>query len=137
MATDDKLKGLDDRHAMEIKGLGDKLTIEIKELSMEIKGLFMEIKALGTNMDARFETSNAKAQSKSDMLRVELKDREARFWARAIFTASSLLCICYTLPSNNVKVLAVAGLTSSAAFLQYQNRAIQTPAVQAPVVGQK
>ena len=113
-ATDDKLKNL-----------GDKL-------SMEIKGLSIAMDARFTIMDARFEISNAKTQSKLDALRIELKGREARFWARAIFTVSGLLCICYILPSNNVKVLAVAGLTSSAAFLQYQNRAIQTPTTQTP-----
>jgi len=141
----------------------DKASIDLrfnklqKDISTEVKALgerlSMEIKVLGIIMDARFEVANAQIQSKFDTFRVdirskfdvlgvELEDREARFWARAIFTVSGLLCICYTLSSNNVKVLAVAGLTSSAAFLQYQNRAIQTPtvqtpAVQAPEVGQK
>ena len=135
---EDMSKAMDNK----FKSLGDKLSMEIKGLSTTMDARFTIMDARFTTMDARFEISNAKTQSKLDALRIELKDREARFWARAIFTVSGLLCICYILPSNNVKVLAVAGLTSSAAFLQYQNRAIQTPvvqtpAVQAPAVGQK
>jgi hypothetical protein len=110
-----------------IQSLGDKLVIEIKVLGTTMNARF-------ATMDTRFETSNAKMQSKFDRLRIELKDREARFWLRVVFTVSGLLCICYILSSNNAKVLAVAGVTFSATFLQYQNRAIQTPAVQTPAV---
>ena len=46
------------------------------------------------------------------MLKIELKDRETRFWARAIFTVSDRY-ICYMLSSDNIKVLAVASLVSS------------------------
>jgi hypothetical protein len=139
-ATNDKLRSL-----------GDKLSMEIKVLATTIDARF-------ERFDARFEIFDARTQSKFDALRMELKDRETqlkmelkdretRFWARVVFTVSRLLCTCYILPSNNAKVVAVAGLTSSAAFLQFQNRAIktpttqtpavQTPAVQAPTVGQK
>jgi hypothetical protein len=144
-ATDDKLRGLGDKLTMEVNVLGDNLAVLGKELSMENKilrkELSMEIKNLGTTMDARFETmvvrfrtSDAKTQSKIDALRIELKDREARFWALVVFPVSGLLCICYILPSNNAKVVVVASLASSAAFLQYQTPAIQTPAIQTPAV---
>lgn len=68
------------------------------------------------------------------MLRVESRDREVRSLNPAIFTVSGLLCICYILPSNNVKLLAVAYFTTTAAVLEYRNRAIQTPVVQTPAI---
>jgi hypothetical protein len=139
----DKLEALGNKLSMETKVLGDKLSMETKvlgdKLSTETKvlgdKLSMETKVLGTTMDA-------KTQSKFDALRIELEGREARFWARVAFTVSGLLCICYILPSNNAKVVTVASLAVSAAFFQYQNRAIQTPtiqtpAIQTPAVGQK
>jgi hypothetical protein len=115
-ATDNKLNSFG--HKLEV--LGDKLS--------------MEIKVLGTTMDARFEISDGKTQSKFDALRIELREREVRFWVRVVFTVSGLLCICYILPSNNAKLVAVAGLASGAAVLQFQNRAIQTPTIQTPAI---
>jgi hypothetical protein len=111
----DMSKAMDNK----MQSLGEKLFVEIKVLGTEIRVLGTTMDARFATMDARIKTSNAKIQSKFDGLKIELKDREARFWARVFFTVSGLLGICYLLPSNSAKVLAVAGVTSSAAFLQY------------------
>lgn len=103
MATDHKFEVLGNK----LEVLGDKLSTEIKVLGT----------TMDASMDARFEISNAKSQSNFDALMIEFKDREARFWAPVVFTVSGLLCICYILSSNNAKVVAVASLKSSAAFL--------------------
>lgn len=75
-------------HKFEV--LGNKLEVLGDKLSMEIK-------VLGTSIDTRFEISDAKTQSKFDALRIELKDRESRFWVRVVFTVSNLsLYLLYT-----------------------------------------
>jgi hypothetical protein len=123
-ATDHKLKSLSDKLevlGVKVEALGDRLsTVDTRFITMD--GRFV-------TMGGRFDISNAKTQSNVDALRLELKDREVQFWARLFFPVSSLLCICYILPSNNAKAVVLASFTSTAAFLEYQNCAIQTPAV--------
>jgi len=130
-----QIKSFSDR----INGRFDSMQGQFDSMQGRFDGRFdsltAEIKVLTSDFNAKINVLTSDFKAGFDKFRQETSERENKFWIRVVFGVSSLLCIYYILPSNNMKFAgtAIVAICASVMRIQYpieqNDKAVGRPSV--------